>query len=189
MKKYILLSTLLLALTVVAHGQNRFYTKNGKVSFDATSPSSPDKIAANNDKATCVVDVSNGAMEFAILMKAFSFEKSLMQEHFNENYMESDKFPKATFKGSIENMNEVSLQKDGTYKVKVKGKMTIHGVTQDVESTGTLAVKGGALTAGKSEFKIKLADYNIEIPSLVKDKIAPEAKIVVDVIYEVLKSS
>jgi len=182
----------LLALIFVTHvsfGQTRVFTKNGKVSFDATSPSSPEQILAKNEKATSVIDLGTGAIQFAVLMKAFLFEKALMQEHFNENYIESDKFPKADFKGQITNMNEVSLEKDGVYPVNVKGKLTLHGVTKDVETTGTLTVKDKSIVSGKSEFVVQLSDFGIEVPSLVKDKLNKEARISVDLSYEPLKSS
>lgn len=180
--------TLFFLVSFSSIAQTKYFTRNGKVSFDATSKSSPEQVNARNDKATSVLDASSGQMEFAVLMKAFMFEKALMEEHFNENYVESDKFPKATFKGAIKNMNEVNLSKDGTYATKVAGKLTIHGVTQDVETTGTITVKGNSISA-KSDFKVVLKNYGIEIPGLVQDKVAKEATISVDVNYEVLKAS
>lgn len=188
MKKLMALMFLMIAGTTL-FAQNRVFTKNGKIKFDATSPSSPEVVAAHNDKATSVIDLGTGAIQFAVLMKAFLFEKALMQEHFNENYVESDKYPKSDFKGTIVNMSEVNLQKDGTYPVTVKGNLTIKGITKEVESKGTLIVKGGSVVSGKSEFVVKLADYNIEVPSLVKDKLNKEAKISVDINYEPLKAS
>ncbi len=189
MKKY-LVFTFAIALIAFfsSSGQTKYFTRNGKIYFNATSPSSPEKVDATNEKATSILDVSNGQMEFAVLMKAFVFEKALMEEHFNENYVESDKFPKATFKGVIKNMNEVTLLKDGTYNTKINGKLTIHGITKDVQTEGSITVKGNAITA-KSDFKILLIDYGIEIPSIVKDKVAKEATIGVQVSYEPLKSS
>ena len=144
--------------------------------------------SAINEKATSVLDPSGGQVEFAVLMKAFMFEKALMEEHFNENYVESGKFPKASFKGTIKNRSEINFTKDGTYEAKISGKLTIHGVTKDVDATGTIVVKGTAVSA-KSEFKILMSNYNIDIPSLVQDKVAKEAVITVDVNYELLKSS
>lgn len=175
------------ALTLISfctYSQNRFFTKNGNVHFDCTTPSSPESIVGTNDKVSSIIDVSTGALEFAILMKAFSFEKALMQEHFNENYVESDKFPKAIFKGTISNMNIVNLSKDGSYPVKVTGIMTLHGVSKEISSGGTISIKGGLIVAAKSEFKLVLADYGITVPSLVKDKVASEAKITVDLVYQ-----
>ena len=96
MKKSIILSGLILLAAGVASSQ-KFYTKSGKINFDATSPSSPERVEGINRTATCVVDVTNGAIQFAVLMKGFAFERALMEEHFNENYMESHKFPKSLF--------------------------------------------------------------------------------------------
>ena len=112
------------------------YTKNGQINFDATSPSSPERIEGINRSATCVVDTKSGNMQFAVLMKGFAFERALMEEHFNENYVESDKFPKAEFKGKIKDNDNIDYSKDGTYSVKVKGKLTMHGETKDVETDG-----------------------------------------------------
>jgi len=186
MKKIIILF-LVLSAFAGAQAQQRVFTKNGKIRFDATSPSSPEKIAAVNEKATSILDLTTGNIEFALLMKAFSFEKALMQEHFNENYVESDKFPKAVFKGTITDLASLNLQKDGDYNVKVSGKMTIHGVTKDLQTVAVLSVKNGTVIAGKSSFKITLRDFGIEIPSLVSDKVSKEATIVIDLQYEPVK--
>jgi polyisoprenoid-binding protein YceI len=186
MKK--LMMTVLLAAGVLAAGaQTKFFTKTGRIQFNASSPL--EKIEASNEKATSVIDVSTGAMEFAVLMKGFIFDKALMQEHFNENYVESDKYPKAVFKGTVVNMKEVDLSKDGVYPVKVKGMLTLHGETKEVMTDGTLTVKDGQVSAGKTEFTVALADYKIEVPSLVKDKISKDVKVTVDVNYEPFKTS
>jgi polyisoprenoid-binding protein YceI len=103
-----------------------------------------------------------------------------MQEHFNENYMESDKFPKASFKGQIINLSAIQFSKDGEYKTDVKGKLTIHGVTKDVTFSGKIIVRSGKLLIASS-FSVLLADYNIAIPGAVKDKVAKEVKINVQV--------
>ena len=182
MKRIFLITALLITATA-GFGQ-KFMTKNGKIYFNATSENSPETIEATNDKTMSVVDASTGAIEFAVLMKAFIFERALMQEHFNENYVESDKFPKATFKGTITNFSSVTLSKDGIYPVTIKGDMTMHGVTKQITTEGTLTVSGGAITAGKSEFKLVLADYNITVPSVVSNKLAKEAKIKVDLSYQ-----
>lgn len=187
MKKLLLVSSLmLLASTFVATAQSKFFTRNGHISFNASSPL--EKIEAINEKAASVFDVATGQLEFSALMKAFFFERALMQEHFNENYVESDKFPKATFKGAVANPASLNLGKDGSYTAKVTGKLTMHGVTRDVETNATFTVKNGSVVA-TTEFKIETADYNIEIPSVVKDKIAKTITIHVKVNYEVLKSS
>lgn len=177
-KKIVFTALAFVALASAATAQSKYFTKTGHVSFYSDGPM--EKILAHNYKATSVVDASTGAMEFAMLMKAFEFEKALMQEHFNENYVESGKFPKATFKGKVENIGSINFAKDGTYNVKVKGDMTIHGVTKAVETDGKFIVKGGVISA-KSEFNIKLADYGIQIPGAVTGKIAETVKITVNV--------
>jgi len=115
-------------------------------------------------------------------MKAFEFEKALMQDHFHENYVESEKYPKSTFKGNVVDMSKVDLTKDGSYPVKVKGNLTLHGVTKEVLTDAVFTVKGGKVN-GASTFKILLADYKVEIPNLVKDKISKDVRIVVDANY------
>lgn len=168
-------------LTLQSMSQERYFTRNGKVSF--YSDAQTEKIEAHNSQATSVLDVTTGNFEFAVLMKAFEFEKALMMEHFHENYAESDKFPKSVFKGSITNMSSVNLSKDGSYPVQYKGSLTMHGVTKEITGTGTLEVKGGKIITA-STFMILLADYNIQIPALVKDKVAKEVKVVVNAAYD-----
>ncbi len=162
----------------------KYFTRTGKIVF--SSDAALEKIEAVNQKSTSVIDVESGKMEFAVLIKAFQFEKALMQEHFNENYMESDKYPKAKFKGSIVDMSTVDLTTDGTYPVKVKGNLTIHGVTNEVEVDGTFTVLAGAISAS-STFDIAVADYEIDIPKVVRDNIAKIVSIVVEMDYEVFK--
>lgn len=186
MKRAILVTILVISTTAAINAQ-KYYTKSGKIYFDATSSSSPEKIEATNRTATCVVDVSTGAIQFSMLMKGFEFERALMQEHFNENYVESHKFPKAEFKGKIKDNHEIDYTKDGTYKAKVKGDLIIHGETKEVEAEGKFIVKGGKITA-EADFSIKLSDFKISIPGLVADKIAKTAKITVSCVLELLKS-
>ena len=186
MKKIVLVAFSLIAV-ITANGQNKYYTKNGKIYFSATS--SVEKIEATNEKAFSIFSDSAGVFEFAVLLKAFNFDKALMQEHFNENYVESDKYPKALFKGNVTNFSTVELNKDGVYPVKIKGMLTLHGETKEVNADGSLTIKGGKVTAGKSQFKILLEDFKIDIPSVVKDKISKDVKIDVDVNYEPLKTS
>ena len=185
MKKNLLVITAVL-LSVFATAQSKYFTRNGRVFFNASSPL--EKIEAINDKSTSVIDLSTGQIEFGVLLKAFLFEKALMQEHFNENYVESDKFPKASFKGVIADASSIDKNKDGTYPVKVSGKLTLHGVTKDIETTAMFTVKNGALSA-TSDFKIEAEDYNIEIPGLVKDKVAKTISINIQSTYEPLKTS
>lgn len=156
----------------------KYFTREGKISFFSDAPL--EKIEAHNHQATAVVDFTSGAMEFAVLIKAFQFEKALMQEHFNENYMESTKHPKATFKGQMADAAKVNLSKDGTYPVKVKGTLTIKGVSKEIETEGAIVVRGGAVSAN-SAFKVAVADYGITIPKVVADNIAKIVEVKVDV--------
>jgi polyisoprenoid-binding protein YceI len=119
-------------------------------------------------------------------MKGFEFERALMEEHFNENYVESSKYPKSEFRGVIMDNSLVNYSKDGIYPVKVKGKITIHGVTGEVESAGKITIKSGKIYANAG-FSISLADYGILVPALVSDKVAKTATITVDCSLEPLK--
>jgi polyisoprenoid-binding protein YceI len=168
----------------VSFAQGKFYTKTGKISFYSKAPL--EEIEGKNKTVTAVLDSKSGAMQFAVQMKGFEFQKQLMQQHFNENYVESDKYPNAEFKGSITNNKEINYSKDGTYTARVKGKLTIHGVTKDVESVGTIKINGGKIDA-TSTFNVLTSDYNIKIPAIVKDKVSPNIKITVDCDLEPLK--
>lgn len=159
----------------------KYFTRTGAITFTSEAPL--EKIEASNQKATSVLDVATGKMEFAVLIKAFQFEKALMQEHFNENYMESDKYPKAIFKGAITDISQVDFAKDGTYPVKVQGRLTIHGETKEVASDGSITIENGQIS-GKSTFEVAVADFKIEIPKVVRDNIAKTVVITVNVDYE-----
>jgi polyisoprenoid-binding protein YceI len=185
MKKHLILALALILSASYSFAQDKYFTKTGKIEF--YSKASMEDIEAKNKTVTAVIDSKTGAIQFAVQMKGFEFEKQLMQQHFNENYVESDKYPKAEFKGTITNNSEINYTKDGTYTAKVKGKLTIHGVTKDVETTGTVKVDGGKVNT-TSTFNILLSDYNIKIPSVVKEKISNSIKVTVDCKLEPLKS-
>jgi polyisoprenoid-binding protein YceI len=139
-----------------------------------------ENIEAVNTKVVSVWDVVSGQIEFAVLLKGFEFEKALMQEHFNENYVESDKYPKALFKGVIENSKNIQLTNDNVATVKVNGTLTLHGVTNPVNTSALITVKGGVVAAS-CNFIITLADYKISIPSLVAEKINKKIAIAVTI--------
>ena len=186
MKKLLLMLLFILPVAGSSCAQ-RYFTKSGTIGFDATSPSSPEKIEGTNRTATCVVDTKSGAIQFAVLMKGFAFERALMEEHFNENYVESHKFPKAEFKGKIKDTEQIDFTKDGTHSVKVKGDLTLHGQTKEVETTGKLQVTGGKINATAS-FSVKMSDFDISIPGLVADKVAKTAMINVNCSLEPLRN-
>lgn len=166
MKKAFLSGYLLLFFTC-SYSQ-LFITRTGFISF--YSHTSLEDIKAENNQVYAVIDATKKNIAFMLLMKSFAFERELMQEHFNENYAETDKFPKASFNGTY--TGNVDLTKNGTYSIVVSGALTIHGVTKNVQATATLEVNGSVLS-GNAHFQVKPEDYNIIIPSLVRDKIAP----------------
>ena len=167
MKKIVLVITLIATCTVCS--AQLLMSRNGTISFH--SHTFLENIDAVNEHVMAVIDGSKKNLAFSCLMKQFVFPKKLMQEHFNENYVESDKYPKATFSGSY--TEEVPFDKDGTYNITVKGKLTIHGVTKVIEQPATLTIKGGIIT-GITSFKVNPTDYNIEIPFIVRNKIEKE---------------
>ncbi len=177
------LITLILFSTVSILGfsQSVFMTRNGQVSFFSKTPM--ENIEGTNNEVTSMIDTSKGDIVFAVLVKSFRFEKALMEEHFNENYLESTKFPKATFQGKFTNTQSINFTKDGTYTATVEGDLTMHGIKQRQTATGTITVTNGKISA-VSTFTIKLADYKIERPSLVADKISETIEIRVNCQYE-----
>ncbi|HUQ65791.1 MAG TPA: YceI family protein [Flavitalea sp.] len=151
-------------------------TKSGTISFH--SHTFLENIDALNNKVMAVIDGGKKNIAFSLFMNQFEFPRKLMQQHFNENYAETNKFPKATFSGAY--YESADLFKDGTYPIKVNGKLTIHGVTKEVVIPATLNVKGGVIS-GTAAFKLNPTDYNIDIPFIVSDKIEKENTVKVKV--------
>ena len=170
---YIILIFISFALSASAQ---KFMTKNGYIGFYSHTPM--EDIKADNNQAAGVLDVSTGDLVFQVLIKSFHFERALMEEHFNENYMESEKFPKAVFKGKITNLASVNFSKNGTYEAVVDGELTIRDVTKKISTKGTIEVLAGGINAS-SKFKIVPEDYKIEIPGVVRDKIAKDLEVTV----------
>jgi len=159
----------------------KYYTKNGSISF--FSKTNLENISADNNQAVSVLNTQTGELQFSLIIKNFHFKKALMEEHFNENYLESEKFPKASFKGTIADIAKVNFTTDGVYPVTVAGDLTIHGITQKVTTNGTVTVKAGKINA-TSKFNAKPADYNISIPKLVKDNISETIEVTVNCDYD-----
>lgn len=183
MKKLLIITSVLITC-LVSFSQDRILTRAGKISFYSKAPM--EDIEAHNKAAISVVDKTTGQMEFSVLLKGFEFEKALMQEHFNEKYVESDKFPKATFKGKINDISKVNFGKDGKYSVTISGKLTLHGETKDITANGTFTIQGGVVN-GTSEFVVGVDDFKIVIPGIMKDKIAKTVKVTVNCNYEPAK--
>lgn len=180
MKKNILI--IMLCLTGISgFTQTIYMTRNGQVSF--FSKTSMENIDAINNEVNSMINAGTGDIVFSLLVKGFRFERALMEEHFNENYMESDKFPKSTFQGKINNLANVDFTKTGTYEVSVAGDLTIHGIKKTIQIPGSLTVAKDKLTV-ISTFTVTLADYEIEIPALVADKISKTLDISVNCAYK-----
>jgi len=182
----ILATTLLVLIGVANSNAQKYFTKTGEISFYSHTPI--EDIQAESKTATSVYDANSGKLQWAVLIKSFEFEKALMQEHFNENYMESSKFPKATFKGQLADTASLDLSKDGVYPVSVEGDLTIHGVSKPIATSAVFEVKKGVITANAA-LKVMVADYGIEIPSVVKDNIAKELEININANYTILERS
>ena len=178
MKKLICILFLLALVAQYSTAQKKYFSKTAKISFYSKAPL--EDIESHNTQALTAFDAGTGQIEFSVLMKGFEFEKAKMQEHFNEEYIESDKFPKAAFVGTIKNPGDLKLEKDGLYKIPVSGTLTLHGVTKPVNTEATFNVKNGEVSA-VAEFNLSVADFNIKIPSLVSDKIGKSVKVVVSV--------
>lgn len=151
-----------------------FSTSSASIGFFSKTPI--ENIEAKSAKALAVMNAKR-EVAFSVTNTTFQFPNKLMQEHFNEKYMESEKYPTSTFKGKIN--EEVDLTKDGEYSVSVTGKLAIHGVEKDRTITGMIVVKEGKLTL-KSEFLVKVSDHKIEVPSLVVAKISEEIEVKIE---------
>ncbi|HZG23841.1 MAG TPA: YceI family protein [Chitinophagaceae bacterium] len=176
--KLLFLTVIMISCSQLSFAQAKYFSKAGKISFYSKAPL--EDIEAHNTKAVSVFDLSTGQIEFSVLIKGFEFEKAKMQEHFNENYLESDKYPKAVFTGTMNNFKEINLAKDGVYNVDVSGSLQLHGITKSQSAKAVITVKGGTVSA-VSDFTIALADFNIKIPALVAEKISKTVRVVVNV--------
>jgi preprotein translocase subunit Sec61beta len=170
---------LLSTYTVVAFGQ-KVTAEAGVISF--FSDAAIEDIKADNHMVGSLFNLATGDIVFIVKIKDFKFEKALMREHFNEKYMEIEKYPKSTFEGRITGFNPTS---SGEQKVKALGKLSMHGVTREVEIPGVFQVKDGKVTL-KSNFVVKLADYNIKIPKLIWQNLAEEVDVKIDFTYKSL---
>lgn len=158
-----------------------YMTRTGHIWF--FSHSQMEDIEAHNYQASSALNTKTGEMVYSVLIKGFQFKKDLMRKHFNENYLHSEKYPKSTFSGKVLNIDKIDFSKNGKYEVEVEGDLMIHNITKKVKAPGTLEVKDGTIS-GKSKFKVRVKDYNIEIPALVKDNIAEVVDVNVDLTYK-----
>lgn len=172
MKNIIIILAIFASTQVFAQ---KYFTKSGTIQFFSEAPL--ENIEAINSTVTAVMDASSGKAEVSALMKSFNFEKALMQEHFNENYVHSDEYPKAKLTGSVSDFSLEQL-KEGKMESKFSGELTIHGETNPIDAPVNLEIKDGKVQVN-SKFTILLADYNIEIPKAVTDNISETIDITV----------
>lgn len=156
----------------------RYVAENGFISFFSQAP--VENIKADNNKVTSLFSADNGTIAFSVPIKEFQFEKKLMQEHFNDKYMESDRFPRSTFAGKV---TGYSLSSSGLQSVRAKGKITIHGIVKEIDVPGTLEVKNRNLII-KTKFKVLNKDYGIVIPQILWKNVSEEIEITIDMTYK-----
>lgn len=156
--------------------------KETNVTFFSTTP--VEDIKAENKYVVVMMKTTNNALQVLVHNIGFVFEKPLMQEHFHENYMETEKFPESKFVGNI--VEKVDYTKDGETAVTAKGKLTIHGVTKEVEIKGKIKVTNGVVSL-EAKFPVKVADYGIKVPSLVVKNIAEVVDVTITSTLEPLK--
>lgn len=156
----------------------KYKTASGTVSFFSDAPM--EDIEATSKKVTSLIDLEKGDIAFLIPINSFEFDKKLMQEHFNENYMESEKYPNATFKGKLLAYN---AEAKGVQNVRAEGEMTMHGETKKVTVEGTLEASGEKMIL-KTKFPISVADYKVKIPKVVFYNIAEVVEVTLNLTYE-----
>jgi hypothetical protein len=142
-----------------------FSTKKGSIKF--VSPTDADVSAINNEVSSKLS--ATGEIRFSLLFKGFQFKYAEMQTHFNEEYVESEKYPRASFTGTIQNIKSIDFTKDGKYSAKIAGTLTMHGVTKPVQTTATLNIRGGTITAAAT-ISVSMSDFNIDA-SAVTEKV------------------
>ncbi len=179
MNRYILI-LILIGTFQFSNAQNLFQATSGEISFFSETPM--ENIDAINKDVKALLNTKNAEVAFIVTNIGFKFKKPLMEEHFNENYMESDKYKVSVFKGKISG-DVLDFSKDGEYKVIAKGKLDVHGVEKERDIKGTLTIKDGKINVN-GEFEIVLKDHKIKIPKVVVQNIAEVVKVKVDINFE-----
>ncbi|AWO02298.1 YceI family protein [Chitinophaga alhagiae] len=175
-----------LAITFLLLGrlaaQDVYSCRNATLGFFSSAPL--EDIEAKTSQGASAINIKTKAVYFKVPINTFQFKKKLMQEHFNENYLESDKYPHAEFKGKI--LEAVDLTQNGTYPVTVEGALNIHGVTRNYREKGTITVQNGKINA-TAKFTVRVADHKIKIPTLVVKNIAEVVEVSVNADYQPVK--
>ena len=179
--KQLLLVIFFAGKAVLTHAQN-YLTRNGQISF--YSHTALEDIKADNNEVVSVINASTGVIEFKLAVRSFHFQKASMEDHFNESeYMNSDTYPKASFKGTITNISAVDFQKNGTYAVSVEGNLTIKDVTKPVKLQGTITISNGKVAA-VAKFNVKRKDYHVYGESFTQGKISEDIQVTVNCEYD-----
>jgi hypothetical protein len=179
----VFLSVLVLAALQVS-AQTIYISTSSKISFFAGTPI--EDIDAVNLKAISFLNINTGEVTISIPNKEFQFKRSLMEEHFNENYMESEKFPKSDFKGKLNDIQKIGLKSKGSFAVTVTGILTVHGISKERTIDITIHTSDGKIE-GETKFIIPLADHNIERPKILWEKMAENVEVTANFIYEPYK--
>jgi len=181
MKKLFISCLLLLASCICLQAQGVYISESSDITFFSEAPL--ENIEAVNKAATSIITLHNDSIVFQVPIKGFTFKKSLMQQHFNENYMESDKkgMEYSTLKGKIN--EKIDFKTDGEYKVTCTANLLIHGVTKNRTFDGVITIKNGKPSI-KSQFTVKVADHNIKIPNAVIKNIAEEVLVTINIQYK-----
>jgi len=174
-----IISLMLLGANVFS--QNKYFTRSAHIYF--ISHTDIIDIDADNHQVGSMFDTKTGEIVFSVSMKSFEFKLALAEEHFNENYVETHKYPKAKFKGKIVDISSINFAKDGIYRAFVEGEMTIHGITKKIKAKGSLEMKNSFIYI-KSHINIALSDYDIKVPNIVKDKVAKIINIKINAKYK-----
>ena len=172
MKKIFLISAL--TISFLCNAQTKLITKTGKVTFEASVPAF-EEVKAKNENVTCIINTETGEIASLVLMKSFRFKVALMEEHFNENYIESDKYPKGTFRGKIDNF-DLSKLTTATKEFTITGKLELHGKAKQISIPAKIKkTKEGIEII--SNFEVNTDDFGIEIPSVVSKKVTKKVAI------------
>ncbi|MDO3628456.1 YceI family protein [Mucilaginibacter sp. BT774] len=174
---------LLTLFNITKTDQDLYTCKNARITL--FSKALIEDIKATTSTGVSVFNAETGELNFSALISAFQFEKAFMQQHFNSDYMESDKFPRAIFKGKMQ--EHIDLTRDGIYPVSVVGELTVHGVTQKRTIQGSVTIRNGIISMA-SEFMVKCADHHIDIPQILFYHIAESIKVTVSATYNPYKN-
>ncbi len=168
---------LIVFISINTFSQTKYLTKTGIINFEASVPS-VEEVKAINKSVTAILNSDNGEFAALVFIKGFRFKNALMEEHFNENYAESDTYPKATFKGKIKDFSVDKLNSTSTFKI--DGSLTFHGQTKQINNVVLNIAKNEDVISITGDFKVSVSDFDIKIPKVVRNKVAEEVDVSFD---------